>query len=175
MVCLSLLSIIRSSSESSHARERTFGFGYDYPMRICTSCMCEDQIKLISASWANPLQNSQFTNRNFSSFFQQSTGSANYQNVNTHETEQDPPSYENITSQMGDEPDGLPPVTGTAEKYPITFETEHDPVEVMTPERRKKMLRNLYIILGILVIVYIIWIVAVAVSLNRAGDYDDYY
>ncbi|GMG26564.1 unnamed protein product [Ambrosiozyma monospora] len=108
------------------------------------------------------------------------TGSANYQN-NTHETEQDPPSYENITSQtgapnpayvnpMGDGHVGLPTVTETG-----CGPDGGDPELSMTPERRKKMLRNLYIILGILVIVHIIWIVAVAVSLNKAGDYDDYY
>ncbi|GME77026.1 unnamed protein product [Ambrosiozyma monospora] len=94
---------------------------------------------------------------------------ANYENT-TYQS-QPPTEPANYVNPLG-EP-GEFGVTETAGKYP-TYENNDGVVIEFTPERRKKMLRNLYIILAILVIIYIIWIVAVAVAVSRANSDDGY-
>ncbi|GMG52289.1 unnamed protein product [Ambrosiozyma monospora] len=135
-------------------------------------------------SWKLASKNPQFTNICFPFFVQQSketreayTGpkpdvysanmpaGANYEN-NTYQT--DPSNYVNPMH------DQQSPMMETAGKHP-TYETNDGVIVEFTPERRKKMLRNLYIILGVLVVIYIIWIVAVAVTVSRAGNDDGYY
>ncbi|GME80528.1 unnamed protein product [Ambrosiozyma monospora] len=88
---------------------------------------------------------------------------ANYEN-NTYQT--DPPSYEMMSDQQS-------PMMESGTKYK-TYEAENGAIVEFTPERRKKMVRNLYIILSILIIVYIIWIAAIVVSVCVTGDSSGY-
>ncbi|GME76515.1 unnamed protein product [Ambrosiozyma monospora] len=88
---------------------------------------------------------------------------ANHEN-NTHQTER---ASGNPLGGTRDGQFGVP--TETAGKYP-TYVNKDGVVIEFTPERRKKMLRNLYIISAILVIIYtIVWIVAVAVTVSKAN------
>ncbi|GME84498.1 unnamed protein product [Ambrosiozyma monospora] len=90
---------------------------------------------------------------------------ANYQNT-TYQT--DPPNY--VNPLEGDPFADPEPPRGKNPHY----ETDDGVVIEFTPKRRRKMLRNLYTILAVLIIIHVFWITLIAVSVAKAHNDDDY-